>query len=140
MKNYLILFILITFSSLSFAQDFKFKGKTALIINQDFTRGMDNPDKEEEKNKKVNISFDGVTLLIGKESYKYMWHQNSKINDTIQLNCIERVEDLDYPYIDAKFELEFLPEDQVKIIQYRETTATTFSKIFYTVNIIKTTK
>ncbi len=140
MKKHLILFILLTFCSLSFAQDFKFKGKTALIINQDFTRGMDNPDKEEEKNKKVNISFDGVTLLIGKESYKYMWHQNSKINDFIQLNCIERVEDLDYPYIDAKFELEFLPEDQVKIIQYRETSATTFSKIFYTVNIIKTTK
>jgi len=140
MKNYLILFILITFNSLSFAQDFKFHGKTSSIIDRDFTRGNDTPDKEEEKNKKVNVSFDGVTLLIGKESYKYMWHQNSKINDSIQLNCIERVEDLDYPYIDAKFELEFLPEDQVKIIQYRETSATTFSKIFYTVNIIKTTK
>ena len=140
MKKHLILFILITFSSLSFAQDFKFKGKTSSIINQDFTRGMDNPDKEEEKNKKVNISFDGVTLLIGKESYKYMWHQNSEINDSIQLNCIERVEDFDYPYIDAKFELEFLPEDQVNIIQYKEISATTFSKIFYKVNIIKTTK
>ena len=140
MKNYLILFILITFSSLSFAQDFKFKGKTSSIINQVFTRGMDKPDKEEDENKKVNISFDGITLLIGKESYKYMWHQNSKINDSIQLNCIQRVEDLDYPYIDAKFELEFLPEDQVRIIQYRETSATTFSKIFYTVDIIKTTK
>ena len=140
MKKHLILFIFITFSSLSFAQDFKFKGKTSSIINQDFTRGMDNPDTEEEKNKKVNVSFDGSTLLIGKESYKYMWHQNSKVNDSIQLNCIERVEDLDYPYIDAKFELEFLPEDQVKIIQYRETSSTTFSKIFYVVNIIKTTK
>ena len=140
MKNYLILFVLIIFSTLSQAQDFKFKGKTSSIINQDFTRGKDNPDKEEEKTKKVNISFDGTTLLIGKESYKYMWHQNSKVNDTVQLNCIERVEDLDYPYIDAKFELEFLPDDQVKIIQFRETSATTFSKIFYTVNIIKTTK
>jgi len=140
MKKHLILFILITFSSLSLAQDFKFKGKTSSIVNQDFTRGKDNPDKEEENSKKVNVSFDGVTLLLGKESYKYMWHQNSKINDSIQLNCIERVEDLDYPYIDAKFELEFLPEDQVRIIQYRETSATTFSKIFYTVNIIKTTK
>ena len=140
MKKHLILFILITFSSLSYAQDFKFNGKTSSIISKDFTRGNDTPENEEERNKKVNISFDGVTLLIGKESYKYMWHQNSKVNDSIQLNCIERVEDLDYPYIDAKFELEFLPEDQVRIIQYKETSATTFSKIFYEVNIIKTTK
>ena len=128
------------FSTLSFAQDFKFKGKTSSIINQDFTRGEDTPDKVEEKNKKANISFDGSTLLIGKESYKYMWHQNSKVNESVQLNCIERVEDRDYPYIDAKFELEFLPDDQVKIIQFRETSVTTFSKIIYTVNIIKTTK
>jgi hypothetical protein len=140
MKNYLILFVLVLLSTLSFAQDFKFKGKTSSIINQDFIRGEDTPDKVDEKNKKVNISFDGSTLLIGKESYKYMWHQNSKVNESVQLNCIERVEDLDYPYIDAKFELEFLPDDQVKIIQFRETSATTFSKIFYTVNIIKTTK
>ena len=140
MKNYLILLILIMLSTLSYAQDFKFKGKTSSIIKKDFTRGNDNPDKEEEKNKKVNVSFDGTTLLLGKETYKYMWHQNSKINDSIQLNCIERVEDFDYPYIDAKFELEFLPEDQVRIVQYRESTETTYSKIFYTVNIIKTTK
>ena len=140
MKKYLILLIFIIFSTLSHAQDFKFKGKTSSIINQDFTRGNDMPDKEEEKNKKVNISFDGTTLLIGKESYKYMWHQNSKVNDSVQLNCIERVEELDYPYIDAKFELEFLPEDQVKIIQFRESSETTYSKIFYTVDIIKTTK
>jgi hypothetical protein len=140
MKNYLILVILISFSTLSHAQDFKFKGKTSSIINQDFTRGKDIPDKEEEKNKKVNISFDGTTLLIGKESYKYMWHQNSKVNELVQLNCIERVEDLDYPYIDAKFELEFLPEDLVRIVQYRESSETTYSKISYTVNIIKTTK
>jgi len=140
MKNYLILLFLILFSILSHAQDFKFKGKTSSIINQDFTRGKDNPDKVEEKNKKVNVSFDGTTLLIGKESYKYMWHQNSKINDLIQLNCIERVEDLDYPYIDAKFELEFLPEDQVRIVHFRESSETTYSRIFYTVNIIKTTK
>lgn len=140
MKNYLTLLIFIMFSTLSFAQDFKFRGKTASIINQDFTRGEDTPDKEEEKKKKVNISFDGTTLLIGKESYKYMWHQNSKISESIQLNCIERVEDLDYPYIDAKFEFEFLPEDQIRIIQFRESSATTYSKIFYTVNIIKTTK
>ena len=140
MKNYLILLILIIFSTLSHAQDFKFRGKTSSIINQDFTRGNDNPDNEEEKNKKVNISFDGSTLLIGKESYKYMWHQNSKVNDSVQLNCIERVEDLNYPYIDAKFELEFLPEDQVRIVQFRESSETTYSKIFYTVNIIKTTK
>jgi hypothetical protein len=140
MKNYFILLILTVFSTLSYAQDFKFKGKTSSIINQDFTRGRDNPDKEEEKSKKVNISFDGTTLLIGKESYKYMWHQNSKVDDLIQLNCIERVEDLNYPYIDAKFELEFLPEDQVRIVQHRESSETTYSKIFYTVNIIKTTK
>ncbi len=140
MKKYLILLTLIILTTLSHAQDFKFKGKTSSIINQDFTRGGDNPDKEEENTKKVNISFDGTTLLIGKESYKYMWHQNSKINDLIQLNCIERVEDLDYPYIDAKFELEFLPEDQVRIVQYRESSETTYSKILYTVNIIKTTK
>ena len=140
MKNYLILLILIFFSTLSLAQDFKFKGKTSSIINQDFTRGKDDPDKVEEKNKKVNVSFDGTTLLIGKESYKYMWHQNSKVNDSVQLNCIERVEDLDYPYIDAKFELEFLPDDQVRIVQFRESSETTYSRIFYTVNIIKTTK
>jgi hypothetical protein len=140
MKNYLILLILIFFSTLSLAQDFKFKGKTSSIINQDFTRGKDDPDKVEEKNKKVNVSFDGTTLLIGKESYKYMWHQNSKVNDSVQLNCIERVEDFDYPYIDAKFELEFLPDDQVRIVQFRESSETTYSRIFYTVNIIKTTK
>jgi hypothetical protein len=140
MKNYLILLILIFFSTLSLAQDFKFKGKTSSIINQDFTRGKDDPDKVEEKNKKVNVSFDGTTLLIGKESYKYMWHQNSKVNDSVQLNCIERVEDLDYPYIDAKFELEFLPDDQVRIVQFQESSETTYSRIFYTVNIIKTTK
>ena len=140
MKKHLVLFILITFSSLSYAQDFKFKGKTSSVISKDYTRGNDTPEKEEEKNKKVNISFDGVTLLIGKESYKYMWHQNSKINDSIQLNCIERVEDFDYPYIDAKFELVFLPEDQLQIIQYKDTSPTTFSKIYYAVNIIKTTK
>ena len=124
----------------SYAQDFKFRGKTSSIVNQDFTRGVDKPDNEEEKNKKVNISFDGTTLLIGKESYKYMWHQNSKVDDRIQLNCIERVEDLDYPYIDAKFELEFLPEDQIRIVQYRQSSETTYTKILYTVNIIKTTK
>ncbi len=140
MKNYLILLILIMFSTLAHAQDFKFRGKTSSIINQDFTRGKDDPDKVEEKNKKVNVSFDGTTLLIGKESYKYMWHQNSKVNDLIQLNCIERVEDLDYPYIDAKFELEFLPDDQVRIVQHRKSSETMYSKIFYTVNIIKTTK
>jgi hypothetical protein len=105
---------------------------------QDFTRGNETPTNEEEHSKKVAVSFDGSTLIIGKDSYKYMWHQNSKNTDIVQLNCIERVEDFDYPYIDAKFELEFLPEDVLKIIQYRETSPTTFSKTHYTVKIIKT--
>lgn len=138
MKNYLTLLLL--FASISvFSQDFKFRGKTSETIKKDFTRGTENPINEKEIGKKVAVSFDGTTLLIGKESYKYMWHQNAKNADLVQLNCIERVEDFDYPYIDAKFELEFLPEDQVKIIQYKETSPTTFSKIHYTVNIIKTT-
>jgi len=138
MKNYFILFIVVLFTNVAFGQDFKFRGKTSTIVSKDFTRGNETPDKEEEKDKKINISFDGTTLLIGKESYKYMWHQNAKTTNTVQLNCIERVEDFDYPYIDAKFELEFLPEDVINIVQYRETSETTFSKILYTVNIIKT--
>jgi hypothetical protein len=139
MKNYLLLLsFLITTST--FAQDFKFKGKTTSIIKQDFKRGVDNPINEEQGKKKQNISFDGTTMLIGKESYKYMWHQNAKTKDIVQLNCIERIEDFDYPYIDAKFELEFLPDDVISIAQYRETSPTTYSKVLYTVKVIKTTK
>ena len=138
MKYYLILLTLII-STASFSQDFKFHGKASSTIKQDFNRGDDTPVNEEKFDKKVAVSFDGTTLLIGKESYKYMWHQNAKESFITQLNCIERVENSSYPYIDAKFELEFLPEDIVKITQYKETSPTTFSKILYTVNIIKTT-
>lgn len=136
MKNHVLLLLLLVSIS-SFGQDFKFKGKTSSIIIQDFMRGNNTPLKEETKEKKEAISFDGTTLLIGKASYKYIWHQNAKENDVTQLNCIERVETSAFPYIDAKFELDFLPEDIVNIIQYRETSPTTFSKITYSVNIIK---
>jgi hypothetical protein len=138
MKNYLFIAILL-FSTCSFSQDFKFKGKTTSIIKQDFNRGDDTPVNEEEIKKKEAVSFDGVTLLIGKESYKYMWHQSAKEGDIMQLNCIERVETANYPYIDAKFELDFQPDDVIKITQYRETSPTTFSKTNYTIKIIKTT-
>jgi hypothetical protein len=139
MKNYLILALLLI-STCSFSQDFKFKGKTSAILKQDFERGNDTPVNEEQMKKKEAVSFDGTTLLIGKESYKYMWHQKAKESSITQLNCIERVENAAYSYIDAKFELDFLPDDVVKIIQYRETSPTTFSKINYTVNIIKTSQ
>ena len=138
MKNYLLIVLLLV-STCSFSQDFKFRGKTSSIIKQDFNRGDDTPLIEEEIKKKEAVSFDGVTLLIGKESYKYIWHQRQKEGDLMQLNCIERVETSDYPYIDAKFELNFLPDDIIEIVQYRETTPTTFSKINYTVKVIKTT-
>ena len=125
-------------STLAFSQDFKFRGKTSSIVKQDFDRGNDTPVNEEQIKKKEEISFDGSVLLIGKASYKYIWHQRAKEGDITQLNCIERVETSDYTYIDAKFELDFQPEDIVKIVQYRETSPTTYSKINYTVNIIKT--
>ena len=139
MKNYLIILILFV-GTTSFAQDFKFKGKASSTVKQDFNRGDDTPLKEEQTDKKVAVSFDGANLLIGNESYKYIWHQMAKDSDITQLNCIERVEASSYSYIDAKFELEFLPDDVVKIIQYRETSPTTFSKIIYTVGIIKTSE
>jgi hypothetical protein len=138
MKNYLLISFLLL-STCAFSQDFKFNGKTSSIVKQDFNRGEDAPLNEGQIKGKKSVSFDGATLLIGKESYKYIWHQNAKNSDIVQLNCIERVETSDYPYIDAKFELKFLPDDVVEIIQYRETSSTTFSKINYTVKIIKTT-
>jgi len=137
MKNYLIILFLLI-STVTFSQDFKFRGKTSSIVKQDFDRGNDTPVNEEQIKKKEEISFDGSVLLIGKASYKYIWHQRSKEGDIMQLNCIERVETSDYSYIDAKFELDFQPEDIVKIVHYQETSSTTFSKINYTVNIIKT--
>ena len=140
MKNYLALLIILIIGTSVKAQDFKFRGKAVSTITKDFTRGNDTPTNEEESKKKVDVSFDGGTLLIGKETYKYMWHQNSRASDVIQVNCIERVEEsAEFPYIDAKFELVFLPDDVINITQYRETSPTTFSKIQYTVNVIKTT-
>ena len=138
MKNYLLISLLLI-STFSFSQDFKFRGKTSSIIKQDFNRGDDSPSNEEAIKKKKEISFDGSTLLIGNESYKYIWHQKQKDGALMQLNCIERVETSEYPYIDAKFVLDFQPDDVVKITQYRDTSPTTFSKIHYTVKIIKTT-
>ena len=139
MKNYLILLILFV-STTTLAQDFKFRGKTSSTITQDFNRGDDAPIKEAQSDKKTEVSFDGTTLIIGDKTYKYMWHQNSKESFITQLNCIERVDASDYSYINARFELEFLPDDVLKITQYRDTSPTTFSKILYTINIIKTTK
>jgi len=138
MKNYLLITFLLI-STCTFSQDFKFNGKTSSIVKLDFNRGEDTPQNEEQVKGKKTISFDGTTLLIGKESYKYIWHQKAKESNITQLNCIERVETSAYPYIDAKFELDFLPDDIVKIVQYRETSPTTYSKINYTVKIIKTT-
>lgn len=140
MKNYLVLLIILIIGSSVQAQDFKFRGKAVSTITQDYDRGNDVPTNEEASKKKVDVSFDGATLLIGKDSYKYMWHQNSRVSDVIQVNCIERVEDTaPFPYIDAKFELVFLPDDVINITQYRETSPTTYSKIQYSVNVIKTT-
>ena len=138
MKNYLLIAILLI-STCAFSQDFKFNGKATSTVKQDFNRGDDTPINEEEIKKKAAVSFDGTTLIIGKQSYKYIWHQKAKESNIMQLNCIERVETANYPYIDAKFELDFLPEDVLKITQYRDISPTTFSKINYTIKIIKTT-
>ena len=137
--KYLVLFLLsITCLSVN-AQDFKFRGKTEKIENRYFTLGKDDPDKTDESDKKVSISFDGTQLLIGKETYKYMWHQLSREDDTIQLNCIERREEGEFPYIDAKFEIDFLSDLEIKLTQFKPTSATTYTETTYSIGVIKTT-
>ena len=133
-------FILFTLACFTVkAQDFKFHGKTEKIENRYFTLGKDDPDKTDDSDKKTAISFDGKQLLIGKDTYKYMWHQLSREDDTIQLNCIERKEEGEFPYIDAKFEIDFLSDLDIRLTQFRSTSPTTYTETTYSIKVIKTT-
>ena len=68
-----------------------------------------------------------------------MWHQLSREDDTIQLNCIERKEEGKFPYIDAKFEIDFPSDLEINLTQFISTSATTYTKAVYSIKVIKTT-
>ena len=136
MKKYLMLFLLLVGFS-AHSQDFKFNGTTSLIVKQYFNLGNDVPVNQEEIVEKEAVSFDGRQLTINKEIYKYVWHQKSKEDDTMQLNCIVQSESGEFPYNHAIFELDYVTDDQLKIKQYLETSPTTLTLITYTVEIKK---
>lgn len=139
MKKYLILFFLLAAFS-AHSQDFKFNGTTSLIVKQYFDRGNEVPLNQEEIEEEEHVSFDGRQLIINKKTYKYVWHQKSKEDDTMQLNCIVHNDSGEFPYKDAIFELDYITDDQLQIIQYLETSPTKVTIITYTVEIIKSTK
>jgi len=137
MKNYLILLLLLFPFSL-FSQDFKFHGKAGKTETRIYRLGESQPMEQKEDDKKVEIQFDGQQLTIGKETFKYIWHQNARDMQTIQLNCIERVEDGDYPYIYARFELVFLDADHINVTRIKQDTPTTEARITYSVDVKRT--
>jgi hypothetical protein len=137
MKNVLILFFLLIPFSL-FSQDFKFHGKSGKTETKIYRLGEDQPMEQKEDDKKVEVQFDGQQLTIGKDTFKYIWHQNSRDMGTIQLNCIERVEDGSYPYITARFELVFIDADHVKVTRIKQDTPTTEAWITYSVDVKRT--
>ncbi len=138
MKNIIFaLFLLIPMTVCS--QDFKFKGKSKKTETKVYNIGEDQPSNQKEDDKKMDVQFDGVQLIIGKETFRYMWHQNSRDLETVQLNCIERVEEGNYSYINARFELIFLDSDHLQITRYKSTSPSTEARITYSVDIIKTT-
>ena len=139
MRTLIVLLLTLSFSSV-FAQDFKFRGKSEHTEHHYFTLGNEKPDNSEELKKKIAISFDGQQLLIGKKTYKYLWHQLSRNDDTIQLNCIERKDEGEFPYIDAKFEIDFISDLEINLQQFISTSATTYTKVIYSIKVIKTTK
>ncbi len=121
-------------------QDFKFKGQCRSTLIEHFKLGEKKAFESKEENKKVNIQFDGRVLTTGKSDHKYIWHQNSRDMEVIQLNCIERVEDGRYPYIDAKFEIKFVDSKHIELIKFVSTSPTTEKRITYFIEIKKTTK
>jgi hypothetical protein len=121
-----------------FGQDFKFHGRSATTETKIYRLGEDQPMEEKEENKKVDIQFDGQQLTIGKETFKYIWHQNSRDMGTVQLNCIERVEEGNYPYINARFELVFLDADHVRVTRIKQESPTTEARITYSVDVKRT--
>ena len=138
MKN-LILLLLFIIPLTVFSQDFKFRGKSKKTETKVYHIGEDQPFEQQENDKKVEVQFDGTQLTIGKETFKYIWHQNSRDMETVQLNCIERVEDGDYSYINARFEIVFLDSDHLQITRFKSESPTNEARITYAVDIIKTT-
>jgi hypothetical protein len=55
------------------------------------------------------------------------------------LNCIERVEDGPYPYIDARFEVVFVDPDHVRITRFKHDSPTTQAHITYSVDVKRST-
>jgi hypothetical protein len=137
MKHVLIV-LLILMPVYLLAQDFRFNGKSSKTETKIFMVGEDQPIESSEDEKKVEIKFDGQQLSIGKDTFKYIWHQNSRDMETIQLNCIERVEEGSYPYIDAKFEIVFLDSDHLRITRFKQETPTSLKNITYSVDIKRT--
>ena len=137
MKNALILFLMLIPFSL-FSQDFRFHGKSGKTETKIYRLGEDEPMEQKEDDKKVEVQFDGQQLTIGKDTFKYIWHQNSRDMGKIQLNCIERVEDGNYPYITARFELVFIDADHVKVTRIKQDTPTTEAWITYSVDVKRT--
>jgi len=138
MKNTLFLFLILVPFSL-FSQDFKFHGKSATTETKIYRIGEDEPVAQKEEKNKVDVQFDGQQLTIGKETFKYIWHQNSRDMEIIQLNCIERVEEGPFPYIDARFEIAFLDADHVRITRFKNESPTTEAHITYSVDVKRTT-
>ncbi len=131
-----ILFIL--FSSCLYGQDFEFHGKSKNAIITHYNLGDNEPYARQEESKRLNIAFNGRELSIGKELYKYIWHQNSKDMEIVQLNCIERDEAGAFPYKDAKFEIFFRDIDHIEITQYVSLTPTTEKQIKYFIDVQRT--
>jgi len=137
MKIISILFLVLLPYAL-FSQDFKFHGKSAKTETKVYRLGEDQPFEQKESDKKVEVMFDGQQLTIGKETFKYIWHQNSRDMETIQLNCIERVEEGNYPYISARFELIFLDADHVIVTRIKNDSPTTETWVTYSVDVKRT--
>jgi len=123
-----------------YSQDFKFHGRSETAEIKVFRLGEDQPYEQKEDDKKVNVMFDGQQLTIGKETFKYIWHQNSRDMETIQLNCIERVDDGNFPYINARFELNFLDADHVIVTRILHENPTTETRIKYSVDVKRTSR
>jgi hypothetical protein len=137
MKN--LVFILITLVPVSlFGQDFRFNGKSSKTETKSFNVGENQPFESLEDKKKIEINFNGQQLNIGKETFKYIWHQNSRDMGSIQLNCIEPVEEGSFPYIDAKFEIVFQDADHLQITRFKNETPTLLKHIIYSVDIKRT--
>ena len=134
-----VLIVLLAFMPVYlFAQDFRFHGKSSKTETKVYIVGEDQPSESSEDDKKVEVKFDGQQLSIGRDTFKYIWHQNSRDMETIQLNCIERVEEGSFPYIDAKFEVVFLDADHLRITRFKQETPTSLKYITYSVDIKRT--